>query len=534
MRTVLLRPRADLLGPAAAAGLLAALLVWLGPPGTDLAAHVYQRTLFIEHGFVLWNNFWYGGRYSFVNYSVLYYPLAAAIGIKLLAVLTVAVAVVAFAEVVRHEWESHSRWAIRVFALVWALLVVSAAYPFMLGMTLALLALWSLQQDRRWVFAGFTVLTLAASPLAFLLLVVLLAGVALARRGEHRRFVAPAAAIGAIAAFEFLLRRMFPGRGTFPFSFEEFLAAGTFCVTGVVLTWKIAAARMLRWTYVVYFVACTAAFAISSPVGENIARLRFVAAPIAILTLSLRRWQPRFFCAVALVLALSWNLTPLAASFIHGVNDPAAHAAYWSPTIDYLKRNLRPSYRVEAVDTAGHWPADFLARARIPLARGWFRQEDFPQNRVLYGELGAKAYVAWLRRVSVRYVVLTSAPPDYSARAEERLLRSGRSGLAVVYRTPTTTIFEVPSPRPLISAPAHVLALGYSSIKLAVPVEGKYRLNVTYAPYWHTRAGCLTRTPDGMTELTVRRTGIVKLHFAVTATRALEAIAGTQPDTCSS
>jgi hypothetical protein len=530
--TLWLRPRADLLAPAAAAGLLAALLVWLGPPGTDLAAHVYQRTLFIEHGFVLWNNFWYGGRYSFVNYSVLYYPLAAAIGIRALAVLTVAVGVIAFAAVVRHEWESHSRWAIRAFAFVWALLVVSAAYPFMLGMTLALLALWSLQQDRRWVFAGLTLLTLAASPMAFVMLVVFLGGVALARRGEHRRFAAPAAAIAAIGAFEFLLRRMFPGRGTFPFSLEEFLAAGAFCVTGVVLTWKVAAARTLRWTYVVYFVACTAAFTISSPVGENIARLRFVAAPIAILTLSLRRWQPRFLCAIALVLALSWNLTPLAASFIHGVNDPAARAAYWAPAISYLKRNLRPSYRVEAVDTAGHWPADFLARARIPLARGWFRQEDFPQNRVLYGQLGAKTYVAWLKRVSVRYVVLTSASPDYSARAEERVLRSGRSGLPVVYRTRTTTIFEVPSPRPLISPPARVLSLGYSSIKLAVPAEGNYRLNVTYAPYWHTRAGCLTSTPDGMTELTVRRTGIVTLQFAVTATRALEALVGTQPEPC--
>src|SRR5207244_8505141 len=201
MRMLWVSPRADLLGPAVAAGLLAALLDWLGPPGTDLAAHVYQRTLFIEHGFVLWNNFWYAGRYSFVNYSVLYYPLAAAIGIKLLAVLTVAVAVVAFAAVVRHEWESHSRWAIRVFALVWALLVVSSSYRFMLGMTLALSALWSLQQDRRWVFAGFTVLTLAASPLAFLLLVVVLAGVALGRRGEHGRVVAAAASIGALAPF---------------------------------------------------------------------------------------------------------------------------------------------------------------------------------------------------------------------------------------------------------------------------------------------------------------------------------------------
>jgi hypothetical protein len=35
-----------------------------------------------------------------------------------------------------------------------------------------------------------------------------------------------------------------------------------------------------------------------------------------------------------------------------------------------------------------------------------------------------------------------------------------------------------------------------------------------------------------MTELTVRRTGIVSLQFAVTATRALETLVGTQPDPC--
>ena len=73
---------------AAAAASIAALLAWLGPPGTDLAAHAYQRTLFLQHGFTLWNNFWYAGRYSFVTYSLLYYPLAALLGIKLLAVAT--------------------------------------------------------------------------------------------------------------------------------------------------------------------------------------------------------------------------------------------------------------------------------------------------------------------------------------------------------------------------------------------------------------------------------------------------------------
>ncbi|MDX6399695.1 MAG: hypothetical protein QOF27_301, partial [Gaiellaceae bacterium] len=277
MPSIWLRNRADLLLPAAGGALLAGLLVWLGPPGTDLAAHVYQRALFLEHGFVLWNNFWYAGRYSFVTYSVLYYPLAAAIGIKLLAVLIVAVAVAAFAAVVRREWGAQATWSIRAFAVAWALLVVSAAYPFMLGSALALVALWLLQLGRRSLFAGFALLTLAASPLAFVLLVVLLTAVALARRDQRGLLLAPALAIAAVAALELALRRMFPSRGTFPFSVQEFLAATVFCLLGIGLTWGIASARLLRWTYIVYFAACAAAFAVPSPIGENIARLRFAA-----------------------------------------------------------------------------------------------------------------------------------------------------------------------------------------------------------------------------------------------------------------
>ena len=79
----------------------ASLLVWLGPRGGDLAAHEYQRRLFLLHGFTLWDNFWYAGRYAFVNYSVLYYPLAALVGIGLLSVLTVALSAGAFARSAR-------------------------------------------------------------------------------------------------------------------------------------------------------------------------------------------------------------------------------------------------------------------------------------------------------------------------------------------------------------------------------------------------------------------------------------------------
>ena len=161
------------------------------------------------------------------------------------------------------------------------------------------------------------------------------------------------------------------------------------------------------------------------------------------------------------MLAGSWNLSPHAWSFSRASGEPSAHEAYWQPAVSYLRQHLTPSYRVEAVDTSGHWAAVYLPRAGIPLTRGWFRQDDFPQNEVLYDRLDGPTYLHWLRRLGVRYVVLTDAPTDYSAKEEARVIRSGRSGLARVLRTEHITIFAVPHPRPLLTgpAPAEVLAL---------------------------------------------------------------------------
>ena len=96
------------LGEAAVAATIAAtlaiVLVRYGPPGSDMAAHAYQRTVFLHHGFALWNNLWYSGRYSFVTYSLVYYPLAALVGIRVLAVATIAIAALAFSALVWREW----------------------------------------------------------------------------------------------------------------------------------------------------------------------------------------------------------------------------------------------------------------------------------------------------------------------------------------------------------------------------------------------------------------------------------------------
>src|ERR1700745_992902 len=94
----------------------ASLFLWATPPGIDWAAHAYQRTFLLQHGFAIWNNFWYAGRYSFVTYSVLYYPLAALLGIKVLALASVSAAAFAFSMVVFREWGPVSRVSSRTLA----------------------------------------------------------------------------------------------------------------------------------------------------------------------------------------------------------------------------------------------------------------------------------------------------------------------------------------------------------------------------------------------------------------------------------
>jgi hypothetical protein len=521
------------LSAGVAAG-FAALLAWAGPPGTDLAAHAYQRTLFLHHGFTLWNNFWYAGRYSFVTYSLLYYPLAGAFGIRPLAVATVGAATLAFAVLVWKEWGPRARWSSRTFAVVWAGLVLSAAFPFALGAALALLAIWALQARRPWRFAALAALSAAASPVAFLLLAVLVVGMAIGRRSDRWLQVAVGGALLGVGLVEVLLLRAFPGSGSYPFSAAELAAACTYCALSTLFTWRVERARTLRWVFPVYGVACLTFFFVSSGVGENIARLRYAAIPITVLVLSLRDWRPRLPALVVLALAISWNVTPLAESYARSAADPAAHASYWQPAIAFLRGRLTPSYRVEAVDTADHWAAYYLPRAGIPLARGWFRQNDFPQNKVLYDDLGPGAYLRWLRSLGVRYVVLTQAAPDYSARAEAAMVGGRRSPLRRVLHTRELDVYEVPRPVPIVTGPARgrVLELTESRIVVRVNAPGTYRIAVRFSRYWEPSAGCVGRGEDGMIRLRAPRAGRVEVDFSPDAGSALAALTGRAAPSC--
>ena len=520
---------------AALAATVGGLLAWLGPPGTDFAAHAYQRMLFLRHGFTLWDDFWYAGRYSFVDYSVLYYPLAVLLGIRVLAVGTVAVAAFGFAVVAGREWGGVARWSSRSFAVVLGGFLISAAFPFALGIALALLALWALQSGHRWRFAVLTLLTLAASPVALVLLAVVLAGVAVARRDTWRGAAVPALALVATVAIELVLLRLFPGTGRYPFSTSEAGVALGFCVLGFACTWPIESARILRYFFAAYAVAVAAAYLVPSGLGENVTRLRYVAVPLALLIVALRRWRPLPLVLPMLALALAWNVTPLAAGLAHTESDVTAHSGVWRAPLAYLHAHLRPGYRVEAVDTAEHWPAFYLAESGIPLVRGWFRQDDFPFDALLYRHLTPVGYQRWLRKLGVAYVVLTRSPPDYSSRGEAALVRSGRAGLHRVWRSREVAIYNVPEPRPIVTGPGRptVLALHESRLVVRVTRGGTYRIAVHWSPYWHASTGCLARTTGGMLQLSTRASTTVRIAFDVDPSSLLDALAGAAP-TCPS
>ena len=98
--------------PLACAGLSASvtLLLWVfTTPGIDAPSHLFQTWLFSHGGFDIYNNYWYAGRYEFVNYSMLYYAVAAQVG--QLGVLLPASVVLGgcFALVCSREWASAAR-----------------------------------------------------------------------------------------------------------------------------------------------------------------------------------------------------------------------------------------------------------------------------------------------------------------------------------------------------------------------------------------------------------------------------------------
>jgi hypothetical protein len=533
--------RAPVSTACALVGLAVALVLVLGgPPGVDQPAHLFQ-TWFYEHvGFGLWNNLWYAGRYEFVNYSLLYYPLAALLPEPVLAVFSCAVLAGGFAVAARREWGDAANlpsiaWAITAPAVT----MISGDYPFLAGAAAVMAALVLLQRgNRTWAWIAM-VMSLGFSPLAFVLGAAVIAGyiagrprpLAILRR--HRLAAVAFVAVGVVAL---VAQRVFVSGGSYPYHLSDFSVAVAYSLAGLYLAGRSSQARPLRTLFAAYLVLNIVAFAMTSPLGSNSTRLFALGGvPLLWLAANLGVRRSRWVVGSLLALTLAVQVYPFVNDAYASWQDPAANAAYWTPVLRFLRAHPDLQHRVEVVATWGHWEAYYLADHDVPLARGWFRQDDFPTNSVLYNpDLTGPEYRSWLRSLGVRYVFLPDTALDYSAVSEAALLRSGDSGLRVVARFPHWTVYALPHPSGIVAAPpgdtGRITRFGPTTVGMRVSAPGTYLLRVRYSPYWEPSGHmCVTQAADGMTWVHAPAAGAITLQIAPTVDAMAQAAVGDTP-----
>jgi hypothetical protein len=531
------KARRELLLAGGATTVVAAALVAVGPAPGDAAAHLY-RTLLVQHGALVWDNLWYAGNYPLASYSLLYYLPAALVGnLPLVFAASVASAVL-FASIAMREWGDSALWPCRIFGVLAAAPLFTGLYAYSLGFATMLGALKALQTRRTFPALLLAALTIGFSPLAFTFLVLIVAAVFVARRRISRRTFVIGGGLVAFAAVQVGVLLLFPsGNGIYPFHWVDFVSVLGVCLLGFLVARHARMAGPLRAFYALWGVGSVLVFVVPSPLGDNWTRLGAFAFPLMLLTAGLAGFRPRRLVALALAVALGYNIVPYLLLVPYRLDGRPATARFWQPAIEYLRQHAKPGFRVEVVPTAAHWESYWIPKAGLPLARGWYRQTDEVDNPVLYTKhFDAAAYRSWLRSAAVEYVLLASTPLDADGGPQEaRILRSPASGLRVVFRTKVWTIYRLAHPTPLLTgpAPATVTAVGHTSIRGVVSAPGRYLLRTHYSPYWRLHGpGCVRRAPGSMTWVELSRAGPFAVSVPSSADGLLDAATARHDGPC--
>lgn len=504
------------------------------PPAGDAPAHLWREALLREGAWV-WDGLWYGGHYPFASYSPLYYPLAAVFGHVPLAIATCAASAGVFAALVRAEWGRPARWAARAFAVFAVTPVLTGTYSYAAGLATLLGAVWAARRGR-WRRAGLAALaTMALSPLAFAFLLLAAAAVALGRARlpwRSRRVRQVGVGLAAIVAVELVVLRVFSSPGFYPFPFAQLAQGLGICVLGAALAAR-ARLRPLVAFFAVWGAACVAAFVVPSAFGANLLRLRALVFPLFLLPATLawahERLALRLLAMPMLALGFVYSVAPqvMALSTLATRREEAT-AAFWSPVVERIRRNIRPDQRVEVVPTRRHWEAYWFPRSGLPIVRGWNRQLDMVVNATAYEPgLDARRYRTWLRRRAVRYVVLPHTDLDaFGARREAALVRARATGLRLVWRSPDASLYEVPDAAPMLTGPGRSRIDRLAPALLAgwISRPGTYLLRARYTPFWTVEEGgvCVAPGPEETTRLVVSRAG----RFRLAAVGSLRELAG--------
>jgi hypothetical protein len=442
-----------------------------------------------------------------------------------------------FAMLVEGEWGLAGRWPARAFGVLAAGPMFVGTYSYALGLAAGLGALCALQRGRRSLAAAAAALTLGFSPLAFVFLCLVLLALFLVRRGAGHTAVF-AAAIAFIAGVQLALLVFFPSSGPYPFRLLELGAVLGVSFLGAALALRARLGAPLAAFFLLWGAASLLMFLVATPVGENLTRLRSFVFPLMLLTAFIARFRPRWLTALALSAALAYNVAPYAAPFLERTDLRPAHRAFWGPALDFLAQRSGPGFRVEVVPTFDHWEAYWLPRAGIPLARGWYRQIDIARNELFYERpLTPSAYRAWLREMGVRFVVLPHTRLGQKGEEREaRLLRAGRSGLSPAFSDVNVSIYELPSPEPILTGPGspRITRFDHANVEGTLSRAGAYLLKVRYTRYWRVRTGtvCVERAGGGMTRLRATRPGRFALSVPERPASLVRLLVGRSPARC--
>jgi hypothetical protein len=503
--------------------LAAAMAVW-DPHVRDLAAHVYRTELFERSGFSLWNASWYGGHYT-LTHSVLFPPLAAVLGERLVGFASVVASTYLFDRLVQERWGERARVATLWFGAGAVTMIASGRLSFALGVAFGLASLRALQLERRWTAVAAALGCALASPVAaaFLAGVVGVGAVASSTRHLLTPLATVAVALAPIAA----LNLVFGDGGHEPFAFSAWIALPLWCVGALYVTRGLESERELRAVVLAYLIVGTLVWVFPNPLGGNATRLGALFGGPVLAAVLLSRQVRVLTPAVLALLAgsLWWQVQPAVRDVAESVGDASTTSAYYKPLAQWLNTNGGASARIEVPFTAEHWETAYLA-PDFELARGWLRQLDRTRNGLFYdGRLTHRRYREWLQQNGIRFVALPDARPDYSAKRERVLIESGPSYLHPVASLEHWRIYAVESPKPLLTgiggARARLVDLQPQSFTLRVTEPGRFIVRMRATPFWKVSAGSGCVGKDGRwTLVRADRSGVVRVSIRFSLARA--------------
>jgi hypothetical protein len=523
-RGVLLDRPSWLPAVALSSALALAFLAW-DPHVRDLAAQTFRVELFQRSGLLVWNGAWYGGHYL-LTYSLLFPPLAALFGARLVGAAAVVAGAFFFDRLVHERWGEKARPATLWYATGAVTMLASGRLAFALGAALALASLRALQQKRGWAACVAALASALASPVAGAFLAGIVVALVLARhvRPVHGLVGVAVASVVPIVA----LNVAFPDGGREPFSLSSFIAVPLWSAGALYVTRGMREERTFRAVVAMYLLACSLIWLFPNPLGGNVTRLGalFGGPMLAALALARRPHVPAVALVAVLAGSLYWQMQSAVRDVVDSFGDPATGSAYYQPLESWFHAHGGRHARIEVPPTLNHWEAAYLA-PEFELARGWLRQLDRTRNNVFYeGRLTHSRYRSWLRRNGVQYVALADASPDYSAKAERRMIASHPRYLRLEATLEHWRVYRVMGTKPLLQssggARGSLVSIGPQSFSLRARTSGRFTVRVRSSPFWRLTAGhgCVGREGH-WTMVRVDRPGTIQASIRFSLGRAL-------------